>query len=59
VLADGTADYVGETGLVPGRFRVSARLLPIRRNGVFVDRVVALLFDAEAERHHYGMRLSG
>ena len=59
VLADGTADYVGETGLVPGRFRVSARLLPIRRNGVLVDRVVALLFDAEAERHHYGMRLSG
>ena len=59
VLADGTADYVGETGLVPGRFRVSARLLPIRRNGVLVDRVVALLFDAESERHHYGMRLSG
>src|SRR6266581_6835813 len=31
VLADGAADYIGETGLVPGRFRVSARLLPITR----------------------------
>ena len=59
VLADGTADYIGETGLVPGRFRVSARLLPIRRDGVLVDRVVALLFDAEAERHYWGMRQSG
>lgn len=59
VLADGAADYVGETGLVPGPFRVSARLLPIRRDGVLVDRVVALLFDAEAERHHWAMRQSG
>ena len=59
VLADGAADYVGETGLVPGRFRVSARLLPIRRDGVLVDRVVALLFDAEAERHYWAMRQSG
>lgn len=59
VLAERTADYVGETGIVPGRFRVSARLLPIRRNGVVVDRVVALLFDGEAERHYSGIRQSG
>jgi len=59
VLADGAADYVGETGLVPGRFRVSARLLPIRRDGVLVDRVVALLFDVDAERLFRGMRQSG
>jgi Zn-dependent peptidase ImmA (M78 family) len=59
VLADGTADYVGETGLVPGRFRVSARLLPIRRNGSLVNRVVALLFDPETERRHWAMRQTG
>jgi Zn-dependent peptidase ImmA (M78 family) len=59
VLSDGTADYVGETGLVPGRLRVSARLLPIRRGGVLVNRVVALLFDADRERHYEGVRQSG
>jgi hypothetical protein len=48
VLADGAA-----------AFRVSARLLPIRRDGVLADRVVALLFDAEAERHYWAMRQSG
>jgi len=59
VLADGAADYTGETGLVPGRFRVSARLLPVRRDGVLVNRVVALLFDANAERQPWSMRQSG
>jgi hypothetical protein len=59
VLSDGTADYVGETGLVPGRFRVSARRLPIRRDGVLVDRVVALLFDVDAERRHGRATRSG
>jgi Zn-dependent peptidase ImmA (M78 family) len=49
VRTDDRVDYVGETGLVPGRFRVSARRLPIRRDGVLIDRVVALLFDASAE----------
>ena len=59
VLADGVVDYVGETGLVPGRFRVSARLLPIRRDGILVNRVVALLFDPEAERHDWATRQTG
>lgn len=59
VLADGKADYTGDTGLVPGRFRVSARLLPIRRDGTLIDRVVAILFDPEAERRHLGMRQTG
>jgi len=59
VLSDGAVDYVGETGLVPGHFRVSARLLPLRRNGVLVNRVVALLFDPDGERHYGGMRQSG
>jgi Zn-dependent peptidase ImmA (M78 family) len=59
VLADGAADYVGETGLVPGRFRVSARLLPIRRDGTRVNRVVALLFDPEAEGHDWAARQTG
>lgn len=59
VLSNGTADYVGETGLVPGHFRVSARLLPIRRDGVLVNRVVALLFDTDGGRHYGGVRQSG
>lgn len=59
VLSDGAADYVGETGLVPGRYRVSARLLPIRRDGVLVNRVVALLFDAGRERQSGDVRQSG
>jgi len=59
VLADGAADYIGETGLVPGRFRVSARLLPVRRDGVLIDRVVALLFDADTEQQPWSMRESG
>jgi Zn-dependent peptidase ImmA (M78 family) len=49
VLIEDAVDYVGETGLVPGQFRVSARRLPIRRGRLLADRVVALLFDAEAE----------
>lgn len=48
VLHDGMVDYVGETGLIPGEFRVSARRLPIRRDGVLIDRVVMLLFDPRA-----------
>lgn len=59
VLTEDSVDYVGETGLVPGRLRVSARRLPIRRDGVLVDRVVALLFDADAERRHGRARKSG
>lgn len=50
ILDEDGVDYIGDTGLVPGRFRVSARRLPIRRDGVLVDRVVGLLFDADAER---------
>jgi Zn-dependent peptidase ImmA (M78 family) len=46
VLTEETVDYVGQTGLHPGRLRVSARRLPIRRQGVLVDRVVALLAEA-------------
>jgi len=57
VLADGAADYTGETGIVPGRFRVSARLLPVSRDGTLVDRVVALLFDPDAD--NWAMRQSG
>ena len=38
----------GETRLVPGHFRLSARLLPVRRGGVLVSRVVTLLFDASS-----------
>lgn len=49
ILTDDRVDYVGETGLIPGRFRVSARRLPVRRDGVLVDRVVALMFEADAE----------
>ncbi len=60
VLADGGADYVGQTGLVPGRFRVSARLLPIRRGCALIDRVVALRFDADAEQQQpWGLHQSG
>jgi len=59
VQSGGTADYIGETGLAPGRFRVSARLLPIHRGGVLVNRVVALLFDADGERHYRRVRQSG
>lgn len=43
VLSHEAVDYVGETGLHAGELRVSARRLPIRRQGVLVDRVVALL----------------
>lgn len=43
VLSGGTANYVGETRLVPGHVRVSARLLPVRRGGVLVSRVVTSL----------------
>ena len=57
VLANGAADYTGETGIVPGRFRVSARLLPVSRDGALVDRVVALLFDPDAD--NWAMRQSG
>jgi Zn-dependent peptidase ImmA (M78 family) len=42
-------DGIDETGLFNGEVRVSARYLPIRRDGVLVDRVVALLFDEDAE----------
>lgn len=59
VLTDDVVDYIGETGLVPGRFRVSARRLPIRRGGILADRVVALLFDADAERRLGRARQSG
>ena len=59
VLTDDRVDYVGETGLIAGRFRVSARRLPIRRDGVLVDRVVALLFDADAERQRVPARRLG
>jgi Zn-dependent peptidase ImmA (M78 family) len=59
VLADGAADYIGETGLVPGCLRISARLLPVRRDGVLINRVVALLFDANAEQQSWSMRQSG
>jgi hypothetical protein len=45
--------------LYPGRFQVSACRLPIRRGGVLVDRVVALLFDADAEQRHWRVRRSG
>ncbi len=57
VLTDGAADYTGETGIVPGRFRVSARLLPVSRDGALVDRVVALLFGPDAD--DWAMRQSG
>ncbi len=43
-------DYVGECGLLPGQVRVSARRLPIRYGSELVDRVVALIVDASAER---------
>lgn len=43
VIEDDGVDYVGETGILPGTFRVSARNLPMRRDGELVDRVVALL----------------
>ncbi|MDA8311837.1 MAG: ImmA/IrrE family metallo-endopeptidase [Actinomycetota bacterium] len=43
VIDEGGVDYVGETGILAGTFRVSARNLPIRRGGKLVDRVVALL----------------
>ena len=57
VLDDGAADYTGQTGIIPGRFRVSARLLPISRDGILVDRVVALLFYPDADS--WAMRQSG
>lgn len=47
VLDNGEVDYTGPTGLVPGDFRVSARLAPYRRDGALVQRVIALLFEAE------------
>jgi len=59
ILTDDRVDYVGETGLIAGRFRVSARRLPIRRDGVVIDRVVALLFDADAEQQPADTRRLG
>ncbi len=59
VLSDEVVDYTGQTGLVPGQFRVSARRLPIRRGGILIDRVIALLFDPYAERDTRRMRRSG
>jgi len=38
-----SVDYTGTTGLLDGEFRVSARLLPYRRETTTVDRVIALL----------------
>jgi hypothetical protein len=43
VLEDGHIDYVGEIGILPGTYRVSARNLPIKRGGQRVDRVLALI----------------
>jgi hypothetical protein len=43
VIEDDGVDYVGEIGILAGTFRVSARNLPMRRNGELVDRVVALV----------------
>lgn len=43
VIDNEDVDYVGETGILAGTFRVSARNLPMRRDGELVDRVVALL----------------
>jgi len=42
-LDEGQVDYVGGIGVAPGAYRVSARNLPIRRDGEMVDRVVALV----------------
>lgn len=36
-------DYLGDTGLLSGDLRVSARHLPYRRGDTLVDRVIALL----------------
>jgi hypothetical protein len=49
VLSGENVDYVGPTGLVCGEFRVSARLLPVRRHGAVIDRVVAIFFDDARE----------
>lgn len=43
VIEDDGVDYVGEIGILAGTYRVSARNLPMRRNGELVDRVVALI----------------
>lgn len=43
VLDYGGVDYVGEIGIVDGTYRVSARNLPVRRDGELIDRVVALI----------------
>lgn len=50
VRATDTVAFVGETGLIAGTFRVSARRLPIRRDGVLVDRVVVLMFADRAQQ---------
>lgn len=51
VLFEEAVDYVGATGLYPDELRVSARRLPIRRQGVLVDRVVVLLAEATPSSH--------
>lgn len=43
VIEDDGVDYVGEIGILAGTYRVSARNLPMRRDGQLVDRVVALI----------------
>lgn len=45
---DETVDYVGQTGLLPQPLAVSAQLMPYRRNGQLIQRVVALVFDAHS-----------
>lgn len=46
ILETGEVEFEGDTGLLPGRFRVSARHLPYSRDGERIERVVALLFRA-------------
>ncbi len=40
--------YEGSAGFVGGRLHVSARRLPVRRDGALVDRMVVVMFDAGA-----------
>jgi hypothetical protein len=46
--------YDGSAGFVGGRFHVSARRLPVRRDGALVDRVVVVMFDAAAVHRSRG-----
>jgi Zn-dependent peptidase ImmA (M78 family) len=50
ILATGSAEFVGLTGLLPRELAVSARAMPFYRRGELVERVVAIAFDAAAWR---------